>query len=209
MRTKNIYKIPVIDKSFVLESHFPSSADEEEGKKREKEIATVAQESYQRGWNEALKKNQEDVELLCQSLKKAIEDLKRERDTIWGKSEREIIKLTFAIAKKTVLEEISQNSSKIIESVVTAALNKVKENKIVKIYVNSCDVEKLREMKVSGILNVNGNYEIVSDTEISRGGCKVVTDCGGVDARVETRWGELISALEEHNLETEGMECQK
>ena len=53
------------------------------------------------------------------------------------------------------------------------------------------------------------NMKMISDVDISRGGCRVVTDCGGVDARVETRWGEIVSAFGEHNLETEGMECQK
>jgi flagellar biosynthesis/type III secretory pathway protein FliH len=46
----------------------------------------------------------------------------------------------------------------------------------------------------------------VNDDKISRGGCKVITDCGGVDARVETRWNEIVSAFGEHDIETEGVE---
>ncbi len=205
MSKKNIYKLPVIGKSFVLESKFSLSEEE----KNEKLIENVSKESYQKGRDDALKENQESVKLVCQSLQKAIEDLKHERDDIWDKCEKEIIKLILAIAKKAVYEEISQNSSKIIESVVGDALNKVKENKILRVHVNPEDAEKLKAMKTAG-LTVNGeDSEMVSDGDISRGGCKVVTDCGGVDARVETRWGEIISAFGEHNLETEGMECQE
>jgi flagellar assembly protein FliH len=205
MSKKNIYKLPVIGKSFVLESKFSLSAEEE----REKLIENVSKESYQKGRDDALKENQENVKLLCQSLQKAIEDLKHERDNIWDKCEKEIIKLTIAIAKKAVYEEISQNSSKIIESVVGDALNKVKENKILRVHVNPEDVEKLKAMKVAGLTADGEEYEMISDADVSRGGCRVVTDCGGVDARVETRWGEIVSAFGEHNLETESMECQK
>ena len=201
MSKKNIYKLPVIGKSFVLESKFSSSEEKEE----EKLIENASKESYQRGWNDSLKETQ----VLCQSLKKAIEDLKHERDDIWNKCEREIIKLVFAIAKKVVCEEITQNSSKIIESIVGDALNKVKENKILRVHINPGDAEKLKAMKATVLTADGEEYEMISDADISRGGCRVVTDCGGVDARVETRWGEIVSEFGEYNLETEGIECQK
>ena len=205
MSRKNIYKLPVIGKPFVLESKC-SLSEEEENRKL---IENVSKESYQKGRDDALKENQENVNLICQSLQKAIEDLKHERDDIWDKCEKEIIKLILAIAKKAVYEEISQNSSKIIESVVGDAINKVKENKILRVHVNPGDAEMLKAMRTAGLTADGEEYEMVSDAGISRGGCRVVTDCGGADARVETRWGEIVSAFEEHNLETEGMECQK
>ena len=142
-------------------------------------------------------------------MNKAIEDLKQERDNIWSKCEKEIIKLTFAIAKKIVYEEVSQSNSRIIERVVSDAIDRVKEKNILKVHVNPDDAEKLKAMKPSGFSNAGDACEIVNDDKISRGGCKIITDCGGVDARVETRWNEIVSALGEHNIETEGMECQQ
>jgi flagellar assembly protein FliH len=205
MSTKNVYKLPVVEKTFVLESKYTTSEEEENKKKREEEIEA----SYQRGWKDALEKNREDVELICQSMNNAIGDLKQERDNIWSKCEKEIIKLTFAIAKKTVYEEVSQSNSRIIERVVSDAINRVKEKNILRVYVNPDDAERLRAMENSGFSSVSEAYEIVNDDKITRGGCKVITDCGGVDARVETRWDEIVSAFGEHNIETEGMECQQ
>jgi flagellar assembly protein FliH len=202
MSRKNVYKLPVVEKTFVLESKYAISEDEEKKKKREEEI----EESYQKGWNGALAKKREDVELICKSMNKAIDDLKQERDNIWNKCENEIIKLTFAIAKKTVYEEVSQSNSKIIERVVSDAINRVTEKKILRVYVNPDDAEMLKAMGTNGISNTGETYEIVNDDKISRGGCKVITDCGGVDARVETRWNEIVSAFGEHNIETEGVE---
>ena len=130
MSRKNVYKLPVVEKSFVLESKYSSSDEEEKKKRREEEI----EESYQKGRNDALEENREEVELICQSMNKAIEDLKQERDDIWSKCEKEIIKLTFVIAKKTVYEEVSQSNRRIIERVVSDAINRVKGKKILRVH---------------------------------------------------------------------------
>ena len=202
MSRKNVYKLPVVDNSFVLESKYELPEDEE--RKKEKVIDDMKKESYQQGWNEALEKNREDVELISQSLNKAIEDLKQERDITWDKCENGIIKLAFAIAKKTVYETISESSNRIIEKVVSDAIDKVKEKNILSVYVNPKDAEGLQAMKISGPSNTNEIYEIAIDDKVSRGGCKIVTDCGGVDAMVETRWNEIVLEFGEHGIETEG-----
>ncbi len=203
MRRKKIYKIPVVEKSFVLDSKYPITEKEE----RIEEIEKISKESYQTGWDDALKKNRDDVELLCQSLNSAIEDLKCERDNIWSKCEKGIIKLAFAIAKKAVYEELSQSNSKIIGNVVNDAINKVKGNKILSIRVNSDDAKSLEAIKTTELHGSMETYELISDNGITRGGCKVVTDCGSVDAMVETRWNEIVSAFEELDLEVEGLGC--
>ncbi len=199
MRRKKIYKIPLVGKSVVLDSKYTLT------EKEETEIEKVSKKSYQTGWNDSLNKNRKEVELLCQSLNDAIVDLKRERDDIWNKCEKEIIKLSFAIAKKAVYEEVSQSNGKIIENVVSDAVGKVKENRILSIHVNPDEIKRLEEMKTTGLDRAMETSELISDNSITRGGCKVVTDCGGVDAMVETRWNEIVSAFGEHNLEPEGM----
>lgn len=203
MSRKNVYKLPVVEDSFILESKYIPPEDEE--KKREEEIKKITNESYQRGWNEALEKNRKAVELISQSMNKAIEDLKHERDSLWSKCEKEIIKLTLAVAKKVVYEDISQSNSKIIERVVGDAIDRVKEKNILKVYINPEDAERLKDMETGKSSNTGGVYEIVNDEKISRGGCKVVTDCGGVDARVETRWNEIVLEFGEYGIETEGI----
>jgi len=47
----------------------------------------------------------------------------------------------------------------------------------------------------SGVLFFQG-VELVADPSISPGGCVVETDCGAIDAQVETQWGEVQAALQ-------------
>ena len=213
MSKKIIYKLPVVGKPLVLESKIPQkildfNKDENDDAEKQKELLeTVSRESYQKGWDEAVKKMQDEtqknIELICQDLQKAIEDLKQERNTIWDQCEKEIVKLVLVIAKKTVCHEVSKNSGDIIEKVVTAAVNKVKGNKILRLYLSPVDIEDFKRREIAGFINGKEDYEVIGDIDISSGGCKLVTDYGSIDARLETRWSEIEAAFGGHKLETD------
>lgn len=213
MSRKIIYKLPVVGKPLVLESKISQklldfNKDENDDAEKQKELLeTVSRESYQKGWDEAVKKMQDEtqtnIELVCQGLQKAIEDLKQERNTIWDQCEKEIVKLVLVIAKKTVWHEVSKDSGEIVEKVVTEAVNKVKGRKILKLHLSPVDIEDFKRREIAEFINGKEDCEIISDTDISSGGCKVVTDYGSIDARLETRWGEIEAAFGGHKLETD------
>lgn len=213
MSRKIIYKLPVVGKPLVLESKISQklldfNKDENDDAEKQKELLeTVSRESYQKGWDEAVKKMQDEtqtnIELMCQGLQKAIEDLKQERNTIWDQCEKEIVKLVLVIAKKTVCLEVSKDSGEIVEKVVTEAVNKVKGRKILKLHLSPVDIEDFKRLEIAEFINGKEDCEIISDTDISSGGCKVVTDYGSIDARLETRWGEIEAAFGGHKLETD------
>ncbi|MEE9605539.1 MAG: FliH/SctL family protein [Candidatus Scalindua sp.] len=213
MSKKIIYKLPVVGKPLVLESKIPQkildfNKDENDDAEKQKELLeTVSRESYQKGWDEAVKKMQDEtqknIELICQDLQKAIEDLKQERNTIWDQCEKEIVKLVLVIAKKTVCHEVSKDSGEIIEKVVTEAVNKVKGKKILRLHLSPVDIEDFKRREIAEFINGKEDYEVISDTDISSGGCKLVTDYGSIDARLETRWSEIEAAFGGHKLETD------
>ncbi len=212
MSRKIIYKLPVVGKPLVLESKIPQKLldfnnEDDDAEKQKELLETVSRESYQKGWDEAVKKMQDEtqknIELMCQSLQKAVEDLKQERNTIWDQCEKEIVKLVLVIAKKTVCHEVSKNSGDIIEKVVTEAVNKVKGNKILRLHLSPVDIEDFKRREIAGFINGKEDYEVISDTDISSGGCKLVTDYGSIDARLETRWSEIEASFGGHKLETD------
>jgi len=213
MSKKIIYKLPVVGKPLVLESKIPQkildfNKDENDDAEKQKELLeTVSRESYQKGWDEAVKKMQDEtqknIELICQDLQKAIEDLKQERNTIWDQCEKEIVKLVLVIAKKTVCHEVSKDSGEIIEKVVTEAVNKAKGKKILRLHLSPVDIEDFKRREIAEFINGKEDYEVISDTDISSGGCKLVTDYGSIDARLETRWSEIEAAFGGHKLETD------
>ncbi|MBT7591604.1 MAG: hypothetical protein HN561_11090, partial [Candidatus Scalindua sp.] len=84
-----------------------------------------------------------------------------------------------------------------------------KDKKILKVHLNPDDIGKLEQISDVGISLSGEDYEVVSDVDISRGGCRVITDCGGVDATMETCWYGIVSVFGEHGMETEEIEWQK
>jgi len=213
MNRKIIYKLPIVGKTLVLESEIPPEVvdlnkdEDDEAEKQEELLETVSRESYQKGWDEAIKKvqseTQKDIELMCQGLQKAIEGLKQERDTIWGQCEKEIVKLVLVMAKKVIYSEVSKGGSEVVEKVVAEAVDKVKGKKILRIHLSPVDIEDFKRREVAEFINGNKDYEIVSDTDIASGGCKVITDYGSIDARLETRLEGVEAAFEGHKLETD------
>ncbi len=210
MNRKIIYKLPIVGKTLVLESEIPPEVvdlNKDETEKQKELLETVSRETYQKGWDEATKKvqseTQKDIELMCQGLQKAIEGLKQERDTIWGQCEKEIVKLVLVMAKKVICREVSKGGSEVVEKVVAEAVDKVKGKKILRLHLIPVDIEDFKRREVAEFINGNKDYEIVSDTDIASGGCKVITDYGSIDARLETRWEGVEAAFEGHKLETD------
>jgi flagellar assembly protein FliH len=206
MSRKIIYKLPIVGKPLVLESKISQKVldfnkDENDDAEKQKELLeTVSRESYQKGWDEAVKKMQDETQ---KGLQKAIEDLKQERNTIWDQCEEEIVKLILVIAKKTVCHEVSKNGGEIIEKVVTEAVNQVKGKKILRLHLSPVDIDDFKRREVAEFINGKEDYEVISDIDISSGGCKLVTDYGSIDARLETRWSEIEAAFGGHKLETD------
>jgi flagellar assembly protein FliH len=210
VRKKIIYKLATVGETLVLESRIPPEvlsynknidADGNE----EDQLETKLHESYQKGWNEASKKikdeTKKDIELTCQVLHKAISDLKQERNDIWKQCEKEIVRLSLAVAKKAAFHEISKHGSEIINKVVNEAFSNVKDKEILKLHLNPEDIEKLKQQGATNFIDANNDYQVVGDSNITSGGCKIVTDFGSVDARVETRWNEIEVSFEENTLE--------
>ncbi len=202
MMRKTIYKLPVIEKSVVLEAKLPAAfqrGKKVEAEERQKQLEDVSRESYKRGWDDAEEEMQgkvvEENDALFKGLKKAVEELRNEINNIWGNCEKEIIHLSLAIAKKITCAEISKNSREITERVVAEAVGKVKGKKIASISMSAKDLEGFELKKISDINALEAGCEIVADDDVSPGGCMVVTDYGAVNAEIESRWDEIVSTL--------------
>ena len=214
MSRKTIYKLPAVGETLVLESKIPpgllsynKAIDADGNVEEEDPLKVQLQESYQKGWNEASKKikdeTKKNIELTCQVLQKAISDLKQEKNDIWKQSEKEIVRLSLAVAKKAAFYEISKHGGEIISKVVNEAISNVKDKEILKLHLNPEDIEKLKQQGATKFIDASNDYQVVNDSNITSGGCKIVTDFGSVDAKVETRWNEIEVSFEEDTTDTE------
>lgn len=211
MKSKKIYAAPEVRGVHVLQSRerrFDLAQEEalqqellkKEEDERLKELESAKTEAYQKGRAEAEQASQEEFERLKKeyaSLVDLFQDATRqmaaEKERIWRESEHEIVRLSLAIAKKTVGYEIGESSVDIMRQAVTEALTYVGEKKLVAVRVSPEDLKKMNTLE--GMKIAGDGIKVIEDRNVAPGGCVVETDFGNVESHVEARWEEIRKAL--------------
>ena len=133
------------------------------------------------------------------TLAQALEQLAAERGRILAELERGALGLALAVARKMVHAE-AEATGAVAERVIAAAVQHTRDATAVRVRVNPADKARIEAAGDRAAI-----AELVGDPSISPGGCIVETDCGEVDATVETQWDALRSAIV---AEAESVKCQ-
>lgn len=126
------------------------------------------------------------ISQIAQSAEQALHAL---GDTLAAKT----VALAVAIARKICLYEIETHPEAMVD-VVHAALDLLPEGvERVRIAVNSADVEPLRRALAEAADAPESTVSGCDD--IQRGGCRISSPCGDIDATLETRMQRILETL--------------
>lgn len=109
----------------------------------------------------------------------------------------EIVRLALEIAEKIVRRAVAADPE-IVASVLEGARREVVEARRIRIRLNPADHELLAEMRpdLLSMGNDTGRQiEVVSDEELNRGGARLETEIGVIDATVPTQIAEIRRQL--------------
>ncbi len=138
----------------------------------------------------------ESLKTALPALNEVVESL-RQSEQAWLKHwERETVRLACAIAARVIRREL-RHSPEIPLALVREALELAMGSASIRLHLNPQDREALDD-QISGILGrlrQLGPTEVVSDPEITPGGCRVVTEYGQVDQRIETQLARIEQEL--------------
>ena len=167
-----------------------------------KKAAYIEQEAYEKGFaqgeKDGLELGEKRAAKIAENIENILIELKRLKEEIPRKYEKEILSLIFAITKKIVHCEIASNETAIKET-ISDALNFAAEKSEIVLSVNPEDFEyvnKLRRQFFSEIKDLK-SISINSDLSITRGGCFLETSHGEIDSTVETRLMKIYQNMEE------------
>lgn len=126
---------------------------------------------------------------------------KQKAELLW-RAEQETVALAIAIAEK-ITRQIGVLRPDTAKETLKEALELVNRRSNVIIYVNSRDLEHLRQMTQNeSILADFNSIHFQADDAVEPGGCRLVTENGAVDAQLATQitriGNELIQALDLH-----------
>lgn len=172
---------------------FGGSAEKEvtEEVVEEIDVEAITQEAYQKGLaegeNKAEKFAHEKIEALTSELQQGLAEIREQLATHVATVEKEAVELSLIVSKR-VLEATAEVNPEYIFEVVRKALSQVEEGSRIKISLSEQDYEFLDVVGFPPELT--DGVEYVVDENI-QSGCKVETEFGKLDMRLEAMWEAL------------------
>ena len=168
----------------------------------EEKMALVEKEAYDKGFAQGEKDGYELGETrarkVVEKIENLLDDMVRLKSGVVRQYEKDMLATIFSIAEKVIHTHV-QFDETAVKGTILAALDLTAEKREVTLKINPEDfeyVEKLRPELFSRHVNVK-SIIITSDPAISRGGCRLETAGGDVDATVESQLEIIQQSLKE------------
>ena len=113
--------------------------------------------------------------------------------SFFEETEKFVLRMSIKIAEKILQKKFVEEDDFTL-TIVQNALKTVRDSINLFIRVNPDDYEFIKSMD-SQLSSESSNVKISGDEEIERGGCKIESDWGLVDARIDTQLEKIYSEL--------------
>ncbi|MEN6331191.1 MAG: FliH/SctL family protein [Smithella sp.] len=162
----------------------------------EKNLSRVSDESYRKGFAEGVEFQKKEILPVLDAISTMTKMIPLINKHITGKTEEQIVKLSFAIAEKIINQEAETNKE-VIFGVLKGVAKNISATEGIKIRLNPQDFHYMTEIKKDLLQSIEGvrNAVFEEDVSIKRGGAIVETMFGEVDARLESQLKEIREAM--------------
>lgn len=156
--------------------------------------------AFERGFSEGEKKGYEEGEKKADEIVTSMQQILREMKGLWKNMvtayEKEIIRMTCRVAEKVVYGSVAVDHE-IVKRSILHAFELIPEPVDVTIAVSTKDYEYIEEIKREFFETVKDlkHVSVISDPAVDRGGCKIETRSGQIDARLESRLHAIQQSL--------------
>ncbi len=162
---------------------------------RESRLAAIEREAFTKGYEQGERAGAEAAatraEAMLRRLARTIEELSDLRRTMIRSTEQEMVRLALAIARRIVRREVAADTTLVL-SLARAALDRLGDRNAVTIRLHPDDCAAMRSQQAElGCAHVT----VTPDAGVPRGGCRVETDFGFVDASLDAQLNEIAQAL--------------
>jgi flagellar biosynthesis/type III secretory pathway protein FliH len=174
-----------------------------------RQCTLLEQEAYDKGFatgeKDGIRAGEKKMQMLATELSAVIDSVAGLRKELVEQYETELLDLVLAICRKIIYCEISVNHQ-VIQETVRHILDDAPGGQPVTLRLHPKDmaaVEKLISSDDVSATDMN-RVSMVSDTSVSRGGCRLETPHGDMDATIETRLKNVYDALKRAGTESDG-----
>ena len=159
-------------------------------------LPKLLEEAKARGRQEGLAAAEERFEATTQSLVKALEEVSRLRESLAQNGSQDMLRLVMAVSEQIIRRAVEVNPQ-VVLTVIESALQASVRADSYRISINPDDLEVVKAQKPLFLASISGlkNLHIDADAAISRGGCRVDSELGDVDATIESQLDTIRQAL--------------
>lgn len=163
---------------------------------RESQITkdTAYQEGYEQGVKKGLTQTAEEMKDKYEALLTLFNDFKLQKEEYLIKQEKEIVELVVALTEK-IIGTIVDLQPEVISHIIKNTLEHVNGAQRITIKVNPIHIPYLSGYQEMFINNGPENIQILEDSNIKPGNCRIITENGFVDSLLEVQLRELKQAL--------------
>lgn len=159
-------------------------------------LAALERDAFAKGYEQGERAGAEAgatrAEAMLRRLSETIQELAEVRRAMVHQTERQMVQLALAIARRVVRREVALDSDLTL-TMARVALDRLGDSTSLTVRLNPDDFEatcRRREALLAG-----SHVTVTPDASVSRGGCLVQSDFGYVDASVDAQFQELARAL--------------
>jgi flagellar assembly protein FliH len=154
--------------------------------------AEIFAKGFAQGERAATAAAQEQNAALARQLTGTLSDLMLVRAEMIRHTERQMVQLALAIARRVVHREVSLDTDLLL-AMMRVALDRLSDAARVTIRLNPIDHQQVSAALAGGVSNAQ--VTLVPDSRIARGGCRVESEYGEIDAGVDAQIQEIARAL--------------
>lgn len=162
----------------------------------ERGLAEGRQAGRTEGHAEAIEQTSAEIQQLTESWRVALETWERNREAMQQEACEDVLRFAFMLAER-IVHRVIQHDPAIVKDQLRTALTQVGRPTEVTIVVHPDDRPTVQEVlpELSGRLTDCKHVELRDDATLDRGGCRVKTRGGAVDASIRTQLNRIADAL--------------
>jgi flagellar assembly protein FliH len=146
---------------------------------------------FAQGQQAAAAAAQQETAALAKKLAATLDDLMRVRNEMIRHTEKQMVQLALAIARRVVHREVSIDAGLLV-TMMRVALERVSDAARVTVRLHPADHQSVAALAAA---DASPQVTLTADPRIARGGCKVESEYGDIDAGIDAQIQEIARAL--------------
>ena len=159
-------------------------------------LAALERDGFARGYASGERAGTEAgakrAEAMLRRIAQTVEELDRLKAGLVHRTERQVVQLALALARRVVLRELTLDPD-LVAAMAHVALERLGDGSPATIHLNPDDYAVVASKR--GEHWAGTNVSLLPDPTLPRGGCLVESAFGVIDASVDAQFGELAAAL--------------